>query len=175
MGKRAVFQYTLMKLKAIIFDVGGVLIRTPSRQNRANWEKELGLSEWESEELVFNSYMGKKAQLGLISDKELWSWIGHHLNLSQADLVIFKHDFWSGDIIDQELILLIRDLKKNFQTAIISNATETLRETLKKNQFEDAFDLIVCSAEENIMKPDYEIFRRTLERLGCSPEEAIYR
>jgi HAD superfamily hydrolase (TIGR01509 family) len=38
----------------------------------------------------------------------------------------------------------------------------------------DAFDLIVGSAYEGIMKPDPRIFRRTLERLDCPPEAAVF-
>jgi HAD superfamily hydrolase (TIGR01509 family) len=38
----------------------------------------------------------------------------------------------------------------------------------------DAFDLIVGSAYEGILKPAPEIFLRTLERLGRQPEEAIF-
>ena len=45
-------------IKAIIFDVGGVLIRTEDYQPRRQWEQKLGLVEWESEQIVFNSEMG---------------------------------------------------------------------------------------------------------------------
>lgn len=38
----------------------------------------------------------------------------------------------------------------------------------------DAFDLIVGSAYEGIMKPDARIFERTLVRLGRQPAEAIF-
>ena len=38
----------------------------------------------------------------------------------------------------------------------------------------DAFDLIVISAEEKVMKPSPVIFQRTLERLGCRPEESLF-
>jgi HAD superfamily hydrolase (TIGR01509 family) len=38
----------------------------------------------------------------------------------------------------------------------------------------DAFDLIVGSAYERVMKPDPAIFLRTLERLGRAPHEAVF-
>ena len=46
-------------IKAIIFDVGGVLIRTQDHSSRRQWEKRLGLAERESEQIVFNSEMDK--------------------------------------------------------------------------------------------------------------------
>jgi len=52
-------------IKAVIFDVGGVLIRTVDHNYRRKWEKQLGLAKGESEEIVFNSDMGLRAQRGM--------------------------------------------------------------------------------------------------------------
>jgi len=162
-------------IEAVIFDVGGVLLRTPDRSTRLDWEQRLGLVEWESEEIVFNSDAGMKAQLGQITDAELWSWVGHRLNLSEAQLGVFKQDFWAGDRLDQGLIGYILQLRLRYQTAIISNATDALREKLwNEYPIGDAFDLIVVSAEEGVMKPDEVIYQRTLDRLGRSAEETIF-
>ena len=162
-------------IKAIIFDVGGVLLRTPNRESRRIWEERLGLSEWESEVIVFGSDMGQKAQMGAISDQELWKWVGRHLALSPEQLVAFQHDFWAGDILDRELVDFIQSLRPQYQTAIISNATDALRDTLQSvYPIADAFDMIVCSAEEKVMKPDREIYERTLNRLGRSADQAIF-
>ena len=162
-------------IKAVIFDVGGVLVRTNNRVNRLKWENKLGLEESQSEEIVFNSDVGTKAQLGQIGDEELWSWLGGRLDLTLEQLIRFRQDFWSGDVLDEELVAFIRSLRPEYQTAIISNATMALRRTLTNiYPIESAFDLIVCSAEEKIMKPNPEIYRRTLERLGIEPQQSIF-
>jgi epoxide hydrolase-like predicted phosphatase len=88
---------------------------------------------------------------------------------------LFKRDFWGGDVLDEAMVELIRQLKQRYQTAIISNATDSLRETLQTiYPIADAFDLIVVSAEEKVMKPDPEIYRRTLKRLGCEAAESVF-
>ena len=161
-------------IKAIIFDVGGVLLRTQEYSYRRNWEKKLGLKEWKSETIVFNSEMGQKAQQGHISDDQLWDWVGKQLDLQPADLTQFRHDFWAGDVLDIDLIDYIRQLQAIYQTAIISNYGDGLRPFLITHQIDDAFDEIIISAEEKVMKPDARIYQIALAKLGRKPEEAVF-
>ncbi len=162
-------------IKAIIFDIGGVLIRTEDYSSRHSWEDKLGLARGESEAIVFNSEMGLKAQRGEITNEQFWRWIGERLSLSTERLKAFHEGFWAGDKLDVNLVNMIYQLKKRYQTAVISNATTALKETLsKKYSISDAFDLIVGSAEEKVMKPDHKIYLRTLELLGRKPEETVF-
>jgi len=163
------------KLRAVIFDVGGVLLRTADWSGRRAWEQRLGLAPRESEEIVFGREMGTKAQMGQISDEELWQWVGWTLQLSKEQLEQFRSDFWAGDRLDTELVDYIRRLRPKYQTAIISNSTDALRRSLHETYpIAEAFDLITCSAEEHVMKPDSEIYKRTLQRLERRASEAVF-
>lgn len=163
-----------MTIKAVIFDVGGVLVRTEDPSHRRRWEQKLGLAPGEAEQIVFNSEMGQQAQRGEISDAALWQWVGQTLSLSADWLDAFRAGFWAGDVLDQELVAFIRRLRPAYQTAVISNATDILHDFLARQGISDAFDLIVGSAAEGVMKPDPRIYRRTLERLGRQPAEAVF-
>ncbi|GJM41861.1 MAG: haloacid dehalogenase [Ardenticatenaceae bacterium] len=162
-------------IQAIIFDVGGVLLRTEDRQPRQKWEARLGLAPGGAEALVFNSKMGQKAQCGEISEPELWHWIGEELALLPNELAAFRTGFWAGDVMDMKLVAYIRQLKHRYQTAIISNYADNLRpELTNKFSIADAFDEIIISCEEKVIKPDPEIFQRALQRLGRTPAEAVF-
>jgi putative hydrolase of the HAD superfamily len=161
-------------IKTVIFDVGGVLVRTADHSYRREWENILGLANGESEEIVFNSEMGIKAQKGEISDDVLWSWVGQYLNLGNR-LEAFRTSFWRGDKLDKELVTYIRSLRPGYQTAIISNATDGLNYSLNNTfKIADAFDLIVGSAEVKIMKPDPAIYEYALRGLNRAADESVF-
>lgn len=162
-------------IRALIFDIGGVLLRTEDRSRRAALEARLGLAPGAADTLVFNSPVGQKAQQGAITTAELWAWVQAQLQLDEEGLQLFQREFWGGDRIDQRLLALIRALHPRYQTAIISNATDSLTATVAQlDPTGDLFDLVVGSAYEKVMKPDPLIFERTLARLGCQAAEAVF-
>jgi len=162
-------------IKAIIFDMGGVLVRTVDPSKRAAWEERLGLAPGEAERIVLNSVMGKQAQMGAITTDALWQWVQGEFGFDDATLAAFRHDFWAGDALDDELVDLLRYLRLNYQTALLSNFMDELQEVITvRHPMADAFDLVVGSAYEKVMKPDARIYELTLARLGRQPAEAVF-
>jgi len=160
-------------IHAIIFDIGGVLLRTLDQSGRQRWEAQLGLPAGGAEATVLNSEMGHRAQRGEIDDEALWAWVGEHLALGD-DLAAFRRDFWSGDRVDARLVALIRRLRPHYQTAVISNAGHSLRATLASYGLLDLFDVVVGSAYEGLMKPHPAIYERTLALLSRPAAETIF-
>jgi glucose-1-phosphatase len=166
----------IIMIKALIFDIGGVIIRTEDPRPRAALEQQLGLAPGEAEYLVYNSEQGLQAQLGAIRSADHWAGIGKRFGLTAAGLADFRNAFWGGDRVDHDLLALIRTLHARYQTAIISNAMDDLKEATipRLDPQGDLFDLVVGSAYERVMKPDPAIYERTLARLGRQPAEAVF-
>lgn len=160
-------------IQAIIFDVGGVLVRTHDHSGRRAWEDRLSLAPGELEAIVLNSEMGHRAQRGQITDSELWAWVSERFGLGD-ELDAFRRDFWRGDKVDQNLVELVGRLNRRYQTAIISNATDALLSTLEDYQLLSEFDLVVGSAYEGIMKPSPAIFEAALIRLGREASATVF-
>lgn len=162
-------------IKAIIFDIGGVLLRTQDHYFRFQWDQKLAVPPGTVEQAVFNSQCGKAAQLGKMTTAELWDWIGQHFNLLPSELSQLKRDFWAGDVLDQKLVDLIYRLHKQYQTAVISNYSDILPHLINDEwQIGDAFDVLTVSADVQVMKPDPAIYKRTLAKLEVQPQEAVF-
>jgi len=163
-----------MPLRAVIFDLGGVLLRTEDREPRRQWEKRFGLPEWGLAEIVFNNPASRRASVGQAMQDEVWAEVARQLSLTFTELEEFKVDFWKGDVWDSDLLAFIRALRPRFKTGILSNAWPDARENVKAHINGAAFDVIVFSGEEGIEKPDPEIYRRALARLNAAPAEAVF-
>lgn len=162
-------------IKSIIFDIGGVLVRTYDQSGRRKWEASLGLKPGTAAQMVFDSQVGRQAQLGQASPDDVWNWVGAQLGLSPDELEDFKRDFWAGDRVDQELCNYIRQLHTRYRIGMLSNVwTHDGRAIAERFGFADCFDVFVTSAEVGIMKPDLRIYHIALERLGSAPSEAIF-
>lgn len=162
--------------KAVIFDVGGVLVRLQSQKQRHKWDKRLGLPKNTLEELYYNSAIGEAAQIGLVSDRDNWMYIGGRFNLSLEELHEVETDFWIEEQLDEPLIDYIRQLKENpkVKTAIISNWSSGLNKFLDQWGIREFFDVVTISAEVHTMKPAPEIFTYTCSLLDVDCSSAIF-
>jgi putative hydrolase of the HAD superfamily len=161
-------------IKAVVFDFGGVLVRTEDQASRRRWELQLGLQERQLASLIFDSEAALKATLGEGEESAVWQNVARELKLEAAQLAALQTDFWAGDQLDQDLVALLKSLKPNYKTAILSNAWSSGRETIAgRYELSQAVDTIIISAEEGLAKPDPRLYQRVAERLGVQPGEAV--
>ncbi len=163
-----------MSKKGVIFDWGGVLMRTVDPSGRRKWEDKLGLPPNAVDRAVHGSRSWKQAQSGIISDDDYWADVSDQLGLDEAQLVEFRRDYFGGDQLDEEMVRFIRGLRPAHKTALLSNASPQLTELLENLRVTDVFDVVVISGLVGVQKPDPLIYQIVLERLGLSPEETIF-
>ncbi|MBN1316395.1 MAG: GNAT family N-acetyltransferase [Anaerolineales bacterium] len=161
--------------ETLVFDWGGVLMRTEDDRRRRSWEAELGLATGGVDAAVFESYAWNQAQLGCWSVECCWDEIGNTLGLEPDRLVRFRQDFWAGDRLDRALVGRIREWKESgYRIALLSNHSLELEARLDENGVRPLFDPIVISAHEGIMKPGAKIYWRICRQLGISPVQALF-
>ncbi len=164
-----------MPIKAIIWDMGGVIVRTEDHASRDNLAMQVGVTRHHLETTVFGGEVGHQAQRGEIGPAELWEAVRVEYGLSQEGIVDFQKRFWAGDEVDYDLVNYIRSLRERYATALLSNAWIDLRAVLiERWKIDDAFDTMIISAEEGLMKPDARIYMLALERVSVTPSEAVF-
>ncbi|MBN1146280.1 MAG: HAD family phosphatase [Anaerolineales bacterium] len=164
-----------MTIRAVIWDLGGVLLRTEDYTRRDALAKRLNMNRSSLEELVFNSDSGNRAQRGEIRIEQHWENLRQTLGLSPAALVDFQSEFWAGDYLDRSLVDYIRSLRPRYKTALLSNAFSDLRHMVTNVwKFSDAFDAMIVSAEVGLMKPDARLYQVALECLGVPAPQAVF-
>ena len=164
-----------MSIRAVIFDLGGVLVRTEDRTSRSKLAKRLGLTYDDLSALVFDSQSAHQAMKGEITTEEHWDEVRKALGLSKDEFPRVPTEFWGGDTLDQGLINYLRNLRPQYKTALLSNAWDDLRQMIEEIwKFDDAFDQIVISAEVGLVKPDRLIYEKVLSDLEVKPAEAVF-
>ena len=162
-----------MRIEAIIFDIGGVLLGPADAPMREKWASRCGLSPEAFDQIMYFSEWGEQALSGAYTHAEIWALLGEKLNVPAADLRELEADYWDGNW-DSQILTYCRKLKMNYRLAVISDAYPGAREMVKPWVNDDLFELIVFSAEEKVRKPNPVIYQRTLARLGVAPEDALF-
>jgi epoxide hydrolase-like predicted phosphatase len=165
-----------MKIEAVIWDLGGVLVRTEDPSSRQRLADSLHLSRSDLEKIVFNGVSGNRAQLGEIDFEQHWENVRISIGLEPAAMEDFEQRFWEGDEIDFKLVEYVRSLRRErYKTGLLSNAFSNLRGFVTNVwEIDDAFDEIIISAEEGVVKPDPRIYLLALERLGIKAEQSVF-
>jgi epoxide hydrolase-like predicted phosphatase len=162
-----------MTIRAVFFDLGGVIVRTEFQSPRQHLAERLGMEYEGLVRLVFESETSRQASLGLISEDEHWAAVMRRLHLPESQTQAVRDEFFAGDITDIALLDFMRGLRRQYKVGLISNAWSGLRPWIIAKKFEDAFDAMTISAEIGVMKPDARIFQLALEKLGVLPAEAV--
>lgn len=163
------------RIAALIFDFGGVLLMTRDSSGRSSWESTLGLPLGALSSMVLESKYALRAELGQVSETEVWEHLAGVFGLSSGQLLKLRQAFWEDAELNERLVRLIRRLRPSYKIAILSNAWSDAREVFtRKYDLGSIVDLIMISAELGIAKPDVRIFEIAAERLGVCPREVLF-
>jgi len=157
------------KIKAVIFDMGNVLVRLkPGLEHVGKiWSERV--EKVEEYQILWNEVMKGKME---------------HLEFNS--LLVSRNVFKEGEVeklfdrpkveeVNWGLVKLIKKLKKKFKTGLLTNNFPGNIEYYRK-AFENysIFDVAISSHEVGMVKPDPEIFKLMAEKIGCKLSECIF-
>ena len=162
-------------IKAVISDVGGVLIRTADGSALCRWEARLGLEDGELTHEIFQSPASWRASIGLATGADVWMELACLYRLHANEVQELAQDVFAAETVDEEMAAFVGSLRPRYKTALLSNAWPEARASLEKRCGLGALtDMLILSCEERLMKPDTRIYQLAAERLGVAPEEALF-
>lgn len=161
--------------RAVIFDFGGVLMRTVDYAPRHAWDDRLGLPHGSVEQAVHGSAAWRAAQLGRVEPARCWADAAARLGLDAAAAAELRRTFFSGDQLDADLIALLHELRRAGHTVgLLSNDTLDLRDWLRALGIDALFDPLLISAALGAMKPDAAAYQALLAALRRPADEVIF-
>jgi putative hydrolase of the HAD superfamily len=166
------------KIKAVIFDWGGVLCDEAEPFASIPLQKKLGMEPNaiadKAREIYNGNYTGK------YNHDDFWHAIMVHYGLEETEEInpaALSLAYVSSYRIYDEMLVYVTKLKKNYKTAILSNLSAIMRDHIRpKHNLSQYFDVEVysCDVDVQAMKPDKKPYLVCLEKLGVRPEESIF-
>jgi putative hydrolase of the HAD superfamily len=172
-----------MKVRAILFDLGGVLLNLDYRRT-INAFQELGISDFEkvyaqaAQSALFDDF-----ETGKISTETFQNGIRNISGLSLSDDTI-QHA-WNAMLLDfpEERIHLLESLKKDYQILLFSNTNaihlKAFRAIIARQHgdptlLESIFDRVFYSHIEGVRKPNPSAFQQILNKENLHPKEVVF-
>jgi epoxide hydrolase-like predicted phosphatase len=159
--------------KTIIFDIGGVVVRSDFRAIYSGFAKRIGLAS----EIVVNYHKDHldALLLGDIDLNEFWQDFretGGNPNLDYSS--IWFEEAIKNRGMNVELLAIIERLKRKYSVGALTNLTASRLMVDEKTGLYSHFDYAVLSCREHIKKPDPKFFQLALSRASAKPEEAVF-
>jgi epoxide hydrolase-like predicted phosphatase len=163
------------EIKAIIFDLGGVIIFFDHMGAARLIDKKLGVSEKEA----FQVLSGNKSRFiefceNGAPEKEYWELFTKILKTKK----IFPKTltkFWNTIFWPNKQIISFLPKLKHYKLGLISNIDlGHKKHLLKKYRLNSKFDALTFSCDIKSRKPFPKIYQTTLRKLKASPKETIF-
>lgn len=171
-----------MKIKYIVFDLGGVLMDIDFNKTFEAYSKITGNPKetLRDSKLLLDVYLNYES--GAITDEDFRNAIRKKLNVDVDDKTI--DSAWNALLLDfnSQAISLLRSLKGKYPLYLLSNtnnihfnhsnqkiATQNLAESLVS-----LFDGLFLSYRMGCRKPSEEIYQQVIKQLKCLPQEILF-
>ena len=171
-----------MTPSAIIFDFGNVLDHVddpaPMLARREGLAARLNVSGDKLWSLLYNTEAWELVKRGKITRADYLNRVFGPLGLTDsASQSAFAAQLVEGrHAIHADMLALLLALKPRYRLAILSNTHIVEMEDwfVETHGLGNLFDVVISSAKVGLAKPEPEIYRLTLDRLGVAPGDALF-
>lgn len=161
--------------EAVIFDFGRVISARKPPSLFASYERDLSIEAGTINTVMFESEVWRETLLGRRTYDEFWQAIGPSLGLvDPASVLRFQRRYHEDERLNGEVADILRGLRGRCKLAVLSNSPPGLSQWLADWGILDWFEVVFCSGDEGMVKPDPRVFRAVLGRLAVAPSKAVF-
>lgn len=179
----------LDNIKALIFDLGGVIINLDKDASIKKF-KDLGVIDADKK---ITSYLPDgiflKPEMGLVTNEEFFALLRHEYGINCSDEEIREAFIAILRDMPEKKRKLLRRLKRGFYNAkgeririlLLSNTNDIDFSYIRNRYFEsdgytlsDYFDRVYLSYEVHMVKPNEDIYRYLLDNENLRPEDCLF-
>jgi epoxide hydrolase-like predicted phosphatase len=162
-------------IRAVIFDFGRVISAQKPESLFRGYEQQLKLAPGTINTIMFESAAWQDTLLGRKTAAEFWRAIGPQLGLqSMQQIEEFRRRYHADEKINPQVADLIGRLFGRVKLAVCSNSPPKLANWLADWEIDHFFDVVFCSGDEGIVKPNPAAYQTTVARLDVEPCEAVF-
>ncbi|WP_433824833.1 HAD family hydrolase [Actinoplanes sp. CA-015351] len=157
-----------MSIRAVVFDVGGVLSVVPPGPRVA---LPAGVGD------ATMADVWADGELGRITETDVHTALRDRLGLSAGQVTDVMDEIWRQylGVANTRLIGYARTLRPDYRTGILSNSFVGAREREQQRYgFGDLVDDLIYSHEAGMSKPDPALWALTCRRMGAEPGEIVF-
>jgi epoxide hydrolase-like predicted phosphatase len=164
-----------MVVRAVLFDIGGVLQNVRPMDFTDAWEQRLGVAHGQIGQRTADLWSA--GNVGLIDESQLREGLAERLTISASMVDELLDDMWEQYLgtANTGMVDCLQRLRPRYRTGLLSNSFigARQREELAYG-YSDLVDEIVYSHEVGIEKPDPRIYEIACRRLDANPSEVVF-
>lgn len=162
-------------IKAVIFDLGRVIVPFDFRRGYAKLEALCGIPAADIPKRLSSTDLVQRFESGRIEARDFVREFSGHLNL-ETTYELFC-EIWSSVFLPETLVGedLLRGIARNYRLVLLSNTNVIHFEMIRRNYaLLRHFHSCVLSYEVGAMKPAPLIYQKAIEAAGCAAAECFF-
>jgi epoxide hydrolase-like predicted phosphatase len=162
-------------VRAVIFDIGGVLQNVRPMDFFHAWDLRLGLDDGQVGQRTADLWLA--GNLGSIDERQLREGLAQRLMITKPTVDELLEDMWRQYLgsANQAMVDCLHGLRPRFRTGLLSNSFIGAREREERAYgYSGLVDDIVYSHEVGLEKPDPRIYEIACQRLEVEPTDVVF-
>lgn len=162
-----------MAPKAVLVDLGGVLVGDLWPEAARDWGARLGVEPAAVLSALFSGHE-EAVLVGRVAEEDWWRLVGRRLELGETTLAELIEDLARRETWDEGLARHLAAARRRARVVLVSNAWPDTRRRVERHGGDQVLDAVVLSCEVGVAKPDEGIYAVALDRAGVRAAEAIF-